>query len=96
MRTGHGGRGVKSLLFMTPRVFSHSHGGTHTLSWTHARGTFPALVAAADLGEFNLGCANFSQRGQGWRWRLCDGVCEWGGAQKENLHCFVQIVGRKL
>lgn len=66
---------VKSLLFMTPQVLPRSHTQKHTHAHVHAytyvRLTFSALVAAADLGEFNLGCTNFSLQGQGWRWRLC-------------------------
>lgn len=76
--TGQRVEGQISPIHDTPKC-CHAHTHKHTLTCTHIRisgGTFPAFVAEADLGEFNLGCANFSQRGQGWRWRLCVGVCE--------------------
>lgn len=68
---------VKSLLFITPQVLPRSHTNSHlgTHIYTYVRGTFPAFVAEADLGEFNLGCTNFSLGGQGWKWCLCAGRC---------------------
>lgn len=87
--TGQGLR-VKSLLFKTLQVLPHAHTQTHTLTHAHVyvRGTFPAFVAEADLGEFDLGCANFSLRGQGWRWCLCAaGGCE-GRRQKDKEKIF--------
>lgn len=54
-------------------------------TYSYVRGTFPAFVAEADLGEFNLGCANFSLRGQGWRWRLCMWGCVKEGKTKRKI-----------
>lgn len=77
MWTGQGVEGQISPIHDTPSVATLAHTqtctGTHTS--TYVRGTFPAFGAEADLGEFNLGCTNFSLRGQGWRWRLCGGGC---------------------
>lgn len=57
-----GGLRVKSLLFMTPQVFPQSLTNSHsdTVIYVYVGGTFPAFAANADLGEFNLGQANFS------------------------------------
>lgn len=72
--------GQISPIHDTPSVatLTHKHAHSHVHAYTYVRLIFSALVAAADLGEFNLGCTNFSLQGQGWRWRLCVGVCESG------------------
>ena len=59
--TGQGVEGQTSPIHDTLSV------ATLAQTDTHPRVHFPS----ADLGEFNLGYANFSQRGQGWSWRLC-------------------------
>lgn len=84
------GSRVKSLLFMTPQVLPRSH--THNMhTYTYVRGTFPASVAEADLGEFNLGCTNFSLRGQGWRFVWRGGCVKERERQKDKKKIFIVL-----
>lgn len=72
--TGQEVEGQISPIHDTPSVATLTHTQTHTRVHTrmYVGGPFPVFVAEADLGEFNLGCANFSLRGQGWRWWFCE------------------------
>lgn len=89
--TGQGVEGQISPIHDTPSVATLAHTQTYTgiHTATYVRGTFPAFGAEADLGEFNLGRANFSLRGQGWRWRLCGGGgCVKGRGTKRRFSLF--------
>lgn len=83
----------------------HTHMQTHTRACTRTSigGIFPALAAAIDLGEFSLGCANFSLRGQGGRWCLCAGGVTMRNRRKTKdwrtkyiLYCCDQTAGDGL